>query len=89
LAAPELPSILQRWVDHDAARARLIVAVAGSSQRMMQGLVLSGAARLHGGARDVLDLGPFAPTHRHTAFRARQARAIVALYAAWGGIPGY
>jgi uncharacterized protein len=27
--SPELPSILQRWVDHDAARARLVVALAG------------------------------------------------------------
>ncbi len=43
-SSPELPSVLQRWLDHDARQARLVTAVAGSSQRMMQGLVL--AARL-------------------------------------------
>ena len=29
-AAPELPSVLQRWLDHEAKQARLLVAVAGS-----------------------------------------------------------
>src|SRR5690349_19118855 len=29
-ASPELPSILQRWIDHDAKRAKLRVALAGS-----------------------------------------------------------
>lgn len=32
-----LSSIFQNWVDHEAATAGLIVAIAGSSQRMMQG----------------------------------------------------
>ena len=31
--APELPSVLQRWLDHETRRGRLAVAVAGSSQR--------------------------------------------------------
>src|SRR5262249_21662843 len=44
--SPELPSVLQRWIDHDAKRARLRVALAGSSQRMMQGLLLSHGAPL-------------------------------------------
>src|SRR3954469_6953923 len=39
LASPELPSVLQRWIDHEARAAGLKLAVAGSSQRMMQGLV--------------------------------------------------
>ncbi|MEO6191801.1 MAG: DUF234 domain-containing protein [Thermoanaerobaculia bacterium] len=49
--------MLQRWIDHEARAARLKVAVAGSSQRMMQGFVLSGEAPLF-----VLD--PLAPLHR-------------------------
>lgn len=59
--SPELPSVLQRWIDHEAARARLVVALAGSSQRMMQGLVLLGNAPLYGRAREILDLGPIDP----------------------------
>ena len=29
LSSPELPSVLQRWIDHEAREARLVVAVAG------------------------------------------------------------
>ena len=54
--SPELPSVLQSWVDHEAREAGLLVAVAGSSQRMMQGLVLSADAPLFGRADEVLEL---------------------------------
>lgn len=50
-ASPELPSVLQQWLDHDAREAGLVVALAGSSQRMMQGLVLDAGAPLYGRAR--------------------------------------
>jgi hypothetical protein len=53
LQAPELPSVLQQFIDHDAKRARLTVAIAGSSQRMMQGLVMNASAPLFGRQRDV------------------------------------
>jgi uncharacterized protein len=88
-ASPELPSVLQRWVDHDAARAKLVVAVAGSSQRMMQGLVLSADAPLYGRARELLHIGPLAPTYLAAAFEKRGAVECVELYGAWGGIPRY
>jgi AAA+ ATPase superfamily predicted ATPase len=58
LASPELPSVLQRWVDHEARESRLKVAVAGSSQRMMQGFVLSGDAPLFGRAKEILAVEP-------------------------------
>jgi AAA+ ATPase superfamily predicted ATPase len=89
LATPEFPSVVQRWIDHDAAAARLVVAVAGSSQRMMQGLVLSGHAPLYGRAREVLDLGPIEPTYLRRVFRVRGPADVVPLYAAWGGVPRY
>ncbi len=88
-AAPELPSLLQRWVDHEAASARLVVAVAGSSQRMMQGLVLSSQAPLFGRAHEILDLGPLEAIHLREAFRTRRISELVALYAVWGGVPRY
>ena len=46
-ASPEIPSVLQRWLDHDARRARLIAVFVGFSQRMMQGLVLAEDVREH------------------------------------------
>lgn len=85
----ELPSVLQRWVDHEAARARLVVALAGSSQRMMQGLVLTGNAPLYGRAREILDLGPIDPAFLTQAFSAAPGRDLVELYTAWGGVPRY
>jgi AAA+ ATPase superfamily predicted ATPase len=89
LASPELPSILQRIVDHEARDAGLVVAVAGSSQRMMQGIVLSADAPLYGRAREILHVGPLAPRHLKRALNLRGTRAIVEAHAAWGGVPRY
>src|SRR5688572_7549820 len=47
-ASPELPAVLQGFVDHDLKQARLVLALAGSSQHMMQGLTLSPDAPLYG-----------------------------------------
>ncbi len=89
LASPELPSVLQRWIDHEARDARLTVAIAGSSQRMMQGLVLAGNAPLYGRAREILDLQPLSPRHLPEAFPSGNASSWIDLYTAWGGIPRY
>ena len=88
-SSPELPSVLQRWIDHDAKRARLQVAVAGSSQRMMQGLALAHDAPLFGRAQVLLDLAPLAPAHLPAAFGTLSAAAVVEHWAAWGGVPRY
>jgi AAA+ ATPase superfamily predicted ATPase len=89
LSSPELPSVLQRWIDHEAREARLVVAVAGSSQRMMQGLVLSGDAPLYGRAVEILELMPLDPRYLKGAFGRQSASTLVENYAAWGGVPRY
>jgi AAA+ ATPase superfamily predicted ATPase len=89
MTSPELPSVLQRWLDHDAREAKLVVALAGSSQRMMQGLVLSADAPLYGRAEELLDLGPIEAGHLSAAFETKEGRELVDLYTAWGGIPRY
>ncbi|HWN40958.1 MAG TPA: ATP-binding protein [Thermoanaerobaculia bacterium] len=89
LASPELPSVLQRWIDHDARAARLAVAVAGSSQRMMQGFVLSGDAPLFGRAREILEIQPLLPVYLREVFPVPDGVRQVELYTAWGGIPRY
>lgn len=89
VGSPELPSVLQRWFDHDARRARLRVAVAGSSQRMMQGLVLSHSAPLYGRANVILDVQPLdASTLRRALGRIPDADWLDH-FTAWGGIPRY
>ncbi len=89
LASPELPSVLQRWIDHEARSARLKVAIAGSSQRMMQGFVLSGDAPLFGRAREILEIQPLSPTYLREVFDVPDSVRLVELYTAWGGIPRY
>ncbi len=81
--------MLQRWIDHEAKAAGLVVAVAGSSQRMMQGLVLSREAPLFGRAREILALEPIEATFLHQVFRPGDGIALVELYTAWGGVPRY
>ena len=89
LASPELPSVLQRWIDHEARAARLKVAIAGSSQRMMQGFVLSGDAPLFGRAKEILEIQPLPPVHLREVFDVPDGLRWVELYTAWGGIPRY
>ncbi len=89
ISSPELPSVLQRWIDHEAAEARLVVALAGSSQRMMQGLVLSANAPLYGRAREVLEIGPIDPDYLGDAFGRGNRIDLVESYTCWGGVPRY
>ncbi|HEX6903942.1 MAG TPA: ATP-binding protein [Thermoanaerobaculia bacterium] len=89
LASPELPSVLQRWIDHEARTARLRVAIAGSSQRMMQGFVLSSDAPLFGRAREILEIQPLSPIYLGEVFGTEEGTRQVELYTAWGGIPRY
>ena len=88
-SSPELPSVLQRWIDHDAKRARLRVAVAGSSQRMMQGLVLAPDAPLYGRAHALLDIQPLAPRYLREALDGISGLDLVEHWSAWGGVPRY
>lgn len=89
LSSPELPSVMQRWIDHEAREARLIVAIAGSSQRMMQGLVLDRQAPLFGRAQESFGLEGLEPTHLKDVFTRFADIEAVEAYAAWGGIPRY
>jgi len=87
--SPELPSVLQRWCDHEARAAGLVVAVAGSSQRMMQGLALSREAPLFGRAQELFELLPLELPYVADAIGSRSARRMLEFYTAWGGVPRY
>jgi uncharacterized protein len=88
-SSPELPSVLQRWIDHEARAAGLIVAVAGSSQRMMQGLALDRDAPLYGRAREIFEVQGLEVSYVTDVIGSASPRDIVAFYAAWGGVPRY
>lgn len=89
VASPELPATLQRFVDHEARDARLVLALAGSSQRMMQGLVLDRDAPLYGRAREAFEVRPLAPALLGPALGLRDPAAIVQAWSTWGGLPRY
>jgi len=88
-SSSELPSVFQRWLDHAAKKARLRVAIAGSSQRMMQGLVLDANAPLYGRAVEAFQLSPLAAGFVGDALGIRDALECVKAYAVWGGVPRY
>jgi len=85
----ELASVLQRWIDHEARDAKLAVALAGSSQRMMQGLALDRNAPLYGRARELFEVLPLEIGYLSEAFGRLPVRALVDHYAVWGGVPRY
>lgn len=85
--SPDLPAILQRWIDHEAKE--LVVVVAGSSQHMMQGLVLNGDAPLFGRAQEILEILPLSARLLPQSLGSVTARQVVEAYTAWGGVPRY
>lgn len=87
--SPELPSILQRFIDREAKQANLILALCGSSQRMMQGAILEASAPLYGRANELMKLNPIPAGYLGGALDLQSPREIVEYYSVWGGIPRY
>ena len=87
-AAPELPSLLQAFLDKPDA-AHVPILICGSSQRMMQGLVLDAGAPLYGRAQLLLRLHPLPPREIRAALGLPTAVTAVEAYAAWGGVARY
>ncbi|MBI4703908.1 MAG: ATP-binding protein [Deltaproteobacteria bacterium] len=85
--SPELPSLIQRYLDQPGSK-KLRFLLCGSSQRMMQGLVLDRTAPLYGRAQEILKIEPLRPGWISTALGV-QGDAAIAAYAVWGGVPRY
>jgi uncharacterized protein len=84
---PAIPSLLQKLVDASGPRPHLLLA--GSSQRLMQGLVLDSAAPLFGRAREILKIAPLRAPYIKRALRSRDDVGAVEAFAFWGGVPRY
>jgi len=87
--SPELASILQKFIDHDAKKAKLVMVLCGSSQRMMQSAILNESAPLYGRADELIKLHPIAIGYMQEALKLKTPRNIVESYAIWGGVPRY
>ena len=86
--APELPSLLQKRIDSPTTPGPHLV-LAGSSQRMMQGLVLDRSAPLYGRATEILKVEPLPCGWLQKALRLASDADAIEAFAVWGGIPRY
>ena len=86
--SPELPSVLQKIAD-GLRKSRQKMVVCGSSQRMMQGLVLDQSEPLYGRCRVILRLDPIGYNWIGKAFPHATALERLEHYAVWGGVPRY
>lgn len=88
-ASKELPSVMQNWIDQDLKPMAFTLIVAGSSQSMMQGLVLSGDSPLYGRATEIIKLSPLAPKYLKEALGISSPIDQIKAYTLWGGVPRY
>lgn len=84
--SPELPSILQHILDTKTLKYNLIIC--GSSQRMMQEMILSQSEPLYGRADAVLDVRPIPLPYLQEGLHL-DAISTIEEYSVWGGVPRY
>ena len=87
--APELPSVLQRWVDREKREGGIILVLSGSSQCMMQSSILNSSAPLYGRADEIIRLEPIMPGYIRSALSIRDPQLALDYYTCWGGVPRY
>lgn len=87
--APELPSVLQKWIDREKRKGGIVLALSGSSQRMMQSHILNASAPLYGRADEALKLEPILAGYIHQAVSVRNPAFSLEYYTCWGGVPRY
>jgi len=57
-ADPTLPSVLQKWIDHELKAHKTLIMVSGSSQSMLYAQFLNGSAPLYGRSQFFIRLEP-------------------------------
>ena len=87
-ADPSLPSIIQRLLD-DRANLPFDLIVCGSSQQMMQGVIMSSTAPLYGRADEIIKIEPLPAGYLKDHLPHLPAQDLMAEYATWGGVPRY
>ena len=85
--SPELPGILQKYIDLPGAK-KINIVLCGSSQRMMHGLVMDKTAPLYGRAVEILKIKPLKAGWIRAGLNLKDAAAAEA-FSVWGGVPRY
>ncbi len=84
--SPELPSILQRILDTKTLKYNIVIC--GSSQRMMQEMILSQSEPLYGRADALIDVRPIPLPYLQEGLHLDPISTIEE-YSVWGGVPRY
>lgn len=84
---PELPSILQKIIDNEENLPFNLV-LCGSSQQMMQKMVIDQSAPLYGRADEIIKINPMSIYWMKKALNCNNVNAIEE-YSVWGGVPRY
>ena len=87
-SSPELPSLLQKLIDKNRSRTVHLI-LSGSSQQMMQGLVLDASAPLYGRAAEIIHVRPLGASWIQRAFGTSKPSELLEIYSVWGGVPRY
>ena len=85
--SPELPSLIQKIIDEKSDRLYHLI-LCGSSQQMMQGLVLDSSSPLYGRANQILKINPLPQGRIQDAIHCNPVEAVKE-FSVWGGIPRY
>ena len=88
-SSPELPSVLQRWVDREKREGGMILAFSGSSQRMMMDSILHENAPLYGRADEMFKLEPLLPGYIRQITSISDPQSMLDFYTCWGGVARY
>lgn len=87
--APDLPSIMQKWIDREKREGGIILALSGSSQRMMFDSILNANAPLYGRADELFSLAPLLPGYICQATSLSDPQSLLDFYTCWGGVARY
>ncbi|MDR0763678.1 MAG: ATP-binding protein [Bacteroidales bacterium] len=85
--SPELPSILQKLLDN-RENIKFNLLICGSSQQLMQGLVMDSTAPLFGRADEIIKIKPINVPYIQNVLHCSDIEAIEE-YSIWGGVPRY
>ena len=86
-SSTELPSILQKLLD-DKDRLKFNLIVCGSSQQLMDGLVMDSTAPLFGRANETMKIRPMQASYIQEILDCSAIEAVEE-YSVWGGVPRY
>ena len=86
-SSPSLPGTIQKIIDNVPKRKYHLI-LCGSSQQMMQGLILDAASPLYGRADEIMKITPLEAGWTVDALKCNTEQAVTE-YSVWGGVPRY